>query len=497
MIRSDLAMAALACAAVPGMKPVSVATITPVREDPDLDDQLALVEDTTGRRWFVRAPRTVVGGARLEQVDLLVQQLPRHVPFKVPAAVGYADLGKPTQGRAAVYPYLEGSSLDLGSLPAGPGLASALGRVLAAIHNIPRQVFEEQDVPLFDAAGCRQRLIAEVDRAAETGRVPTGLLARWEEAFEAPALWQFATTPVHGSFRGNSVLVTFTEDDASTGRVVAVTGWADAMVADPAVDLAELYARATPEAWEAVLDSYAMARAQRPDPYLHARARLVAELRRLHGLAHNVAEGHEDVAQRTVEALRRLDRLTEAEDSLVPISARGVGATVRQRGDSPVGYDDGDDPVPYGAADVEFDETPDDAEDLSMAGAVTPEPEAVEHGEVAEVSQGGGSEDPTMEVPSPFAAPFDDETPEDGSIDEMPDDVALDEASEDGIADEASEDGSSDADPDDLAADSTLGQAPPEETPEEERPDELDLGDDAERLHEVYGMPAPEDDSGR
>lgn len=324
MTRSDLALAALASAAVPGMKPVSVAGIRPGDSDRELEIQRAVVNDATGRVWVVHAPLTPVAGARLQRHDELVRQLPRHVPFKVPAAVGYAAVGR--DGSAAVYPYIEGSPLDLGRLPAGQGLASAVGRAVAAIHNIPRGVFEAQDVPVLDAAGVRQRAISEVDRAAETGRVPTGLLARWEEAFESAPLWQFATTPVHGSFGGNSLLVAFSDDrDAGSGRVVAVLNWDEACVGDPASDLAELYVQASPQAWESVLDSYSLARAQRPDPYLHARARLASELRSLRGLARGVEDGSEESVRRIVEALRRMDRLTEDDDSLVPATARHRG----------------------------------------------------------------------------------------------------------------------------------------------------------------------------
>ncbi|WP_238695501.1 phosphotransferase [Ornithinimicrobium flavum] len=345
-MRSDLALAALASAAVPGMKPVAVAGV--VRTD-DPDHQQAVVEDATGRRWLVRSPLTPVAGARLRRGDELVRQLSRHVPFKVPAPVGYASVGQ--DGHAVVYPHVEGFPLDLTHLPAGTGLASAVGRTVAAIHNIPRGVFEEQDVPVFDSAGCRQRLIADVDRAAETGRVPTGLLARWEEAFDAAPLWQFATVPVHGAFRGATVLVAFGDEDAASGRVVAVTDWEDAMVADPAIDLAELYANASPAAWESVLDAYALARAQRPDAYLHARARLVAETSRLRGLARAVTEQDEHLSRRIVESLRRMDRLTEDDDSLVPVTARGAGSV---RGARPsAGLPDAgvvDGPVPQGDA---------------------------------------------------------------------------------------------------------------------------------------------------
>lgn len=405
------------------MKPVSVAGIWPADPAENPEVQRALVEDATGRRWVVHAPLGPVAGARMQRNDELVRQLARHVPFKVPTPIGYAALG--ADGAAAVYPFVEGSPLDLDRLPAGQGLASAVGRAVAAIHNVPRAVFEEQDVPVFDATGCRQRTIAEVDRASETGRVPTGLLARWEEAFDTPALWGFATTPVHGTFSGSTLLVAFTDDrDAATGRVVAVTDWAEAMVGDPATDLAALYAQAPPQARESVLESYALARTHRPDPYLHARARLIAETRSLRGLAAAVAEGREDLARRITEVLRRMDRLTEEDDSLVPATAR---------------------PRPVGAAGVTATATAREPEQVTGAGQ--PEP-ATAVGQVDEDEDA----DATAEVPTVEVRRVPERT------DAEPD------------RPENSEDGR------------------PKGAPAQEP-------DDAERLHELYGMPEAEADA--
>lgn len=466
MNRSDLALAALASAAVPGMKPVAVARMGIDEAEAQL--QQAVVEDATGRRWLVRAPLTAVAGARLQRNDELVRQLSRHLPFTVPAPAGYAAVG--AEGSAAVYPHVEGMTLDLAHLPEGAGLAHAVGRAIAAIHNIPPAVFENQDVPTFDAAGCRQRLIADIDRAAETGRVPTRLLARWEEAFEAAPLWQFATTPVHGAFRGSTVLVAFADDDAGSGRVVAVTDWEEAMVADPATDLADLYSRATPGAWESVLDSYALARSHRPDPYLHARARLISETRRLQGLARAVGEGEEDLARRLVESLRRMDRLTEDEDSLVPTTARGaagVGAPAAMVTEQvrPVLTADGSEDDTGRADDRDV---PGTAEDTDRTG--TTDAPAVGPDVTAEVM-----------VPRPVV--------EDGEDVDVVEDTEGDRSSEvvpaehDGVPEDA-------AGPRDEGMPD--GGGPEEVTPahETEGDETSEEMADEERLHELYGMPA-------
>ncbi|WP_238335830.1 phosphotransferase [Serinicoccus kebangsaanensis] len=531
-MRTDLALAALASAAVPGMKPVAVAGLG-VEAGEESELQQAVVEDATGRRWLVRSPLTSVAGARLRRNDELVRQLSRHVPFKVPAAVGYAATG--AEGHAAVYPHVEGSTLDFTHLPGGAGLAHAVGRTMAAIHNIPSAVFEQQDVPSFDAGGCRQRLISEVDRAAETGRVPTRLLGRWEEAFEAAPLWQFASTPVHGAFRGAAVVVAFADDEADSGRVVAVTDWDEAMIGDPAADLADLYTRASPAAWESVLDSYALARAQRPDPYLHARARLLAETGRLRGLAHHTSLGDEDAVRRVVEALRRMDRLTEDEDSLVPTTARGPGAVASGAGASGAGASGS------GASDaVATDAGP----GLAAAG---PPPPAEDDRQDADghPDRAEPDEDITAEVPLPGAGvvgdgpaadegdePDGDEADGAGASEaEPPDDEpgGEPEPEDPGRATDERPDGSApDAVPDqpdvepDVTAPATDGQ--PGGPGVDEAPDDLEVGqqpgaaereaqdsgdvgetedsedadaeleDDDTRLHDLYGMPSEDDE---
>ncbi len=317
--RSELALAALASAAVPGLRPVQVAAH---HTDADRADyQSAIVDDVTGRRWWVRSPLHAAAGAELDSHDALVRLLGKHLPFKAPAAVGYATLG--AEGRAAVYPYIEGATLDFRRLPAGAGLASAVGRAIAAVHNMPREVFEEAGVPVFDTATYRARKLGELDRAAESGQVPTGLLARWEQALDAAPLWRFTTTPTHGQLDGSRFLLSFgSSDDASSGRVVALTGWERAQVADPADDLADLVRLASPAAVETVVDSYAVARSQRPDGYLVQRARLAGEMALLHELAASIFADDEDRIRAAGDQLRRLDRLTSADDSLVPRTAQ-------------------------------------------------------------------------------------------------------------------------------------------------------------------------------
>ena len=326
MDRSPAFLAALASAAVPGVDPVSVEALP---STPDQSFDVAFVQDAEHRRWVVRAPRTDVAGAEMDRTVALLALLGRRLPFAVPAPKGFVALAE--GGRAAVYPYLPGHNLDFAELPAGPGLAAELGRAIAALHNTDPAVYEEAGLPSYDADAYRSRRLAELDRAAETGRVPTSLLTRWETALEDVTLWRFAPTPTHGDLTGDQVLAVFTDDsDASTGTVRAMTGWEDAKVADPADDFAALVADAPPEAVETVLEAYAHARVERPDPNLMVRARLVAELGLLAALMHGLARKDVGTVEVLTTQLRRLDDAVHSEDehddyqrtSLTPVGIR-------------------------------------------------------------------------------------------------------------------------------------------------------------------------------
>ena len=306
MTRSALALAALASAAIPGLDP---ATVEAVESREGQQFELAFVQDTQHRRWVVRAPLTRAAGAQMDITVALLGMLARRLPFSVPTPKGFVALKE--GGRAAVYPYLAGRPLELTHLPAGPGLAAEIGRAIAALHNVDRQLFDEAGLPSYDADTYRTRRLSELDRAAATGHVPTGLLARWEAALEDVSLWRFAPTPTHGDLGGEQILAVFDDDeDAATGRVRAFTGWEDAKVADPADDFATLVTEASPEAADSVLEAYAHARVDRPDQHLERRARLAGELRLVSALlaATARAQGADQGAVASCAArLRRLD----------------------------------------------------------------------------------------------------------------------------------------------------------------------------------------------
>lgn len=293
-------LAALASAAVADLEPVTCRDLATAGDSDDVD--AAEVTDTQGRRWIVRAPRTASAAAVLEQERRLLTALADRLPFSVPRIAGTVEL--PDGGRAGVHPALEGTPLDPASLAPGPGLAAALGRALAAVHDLPTTLAEEAELPVYGAAEYRRRRLAELDRAAATGHVPAGLLARWERALEEAGAWRFTPCVVHGDLAAENVLV-------ADAEVVAVLGWGQARVADPADDLARLVAGAPEAAAESLLEAYDHHRRTAPDRDLLRRARLGGELAVARWLLHGVTTGEEAVV---ADAVSMLDDLEMAVD---------------------------------------------------------------------------------------------------------------------------------------------------------------------------------------
>lgn len=303
MTRNPLALAALASAAVPGLDPTSVRGLVARPGEPF---DVALVEDVDRHRWVVRSPRDAAAAAQLEQSEPLMRLLASRLPFAVPVPDGFAQLKE--GGRAVVCPELQGRPLRWAHLPAASGIAAAVGTAIAAIHNLDSAVYDEAGIASYDADTYRTRRLAELDRAAATGHVPTALLSRWEHALEEVSLWRFASRPTHGNLAGHHVLAQFHDtDDAGSGRITGVTGWEHAQVADPADDFAALVTQTSGATFDTVMEAYAHATTERPDKHLERRARLAGELHQLTGLLAAVAAGDAELVEARSLALRRLD----------------------------------------------------------------------------------------------------------------------------------------------------------------------------------------------
>ena len=262
-------LAALATAAVPGLSPTGVA----VTADDARDFSSAVVTDAEGNTWRVRSPQHHEASVRLETELQILRgfstAIRAELPFRLPSVAGAVRRG---EMRTFVYNHLPGVPLTLDTIAAGSseGLEDGIGRAIAAIHDVDDAVVDNADLPRYTADRFRQRRLNELDQAATTGRIPAVLLRRWETALEDRALWDFSPTVVHGDLHEDNLLM-------DGGRVVAVTGWTDLHIGDPATDFAWLTAVPQAQVVSGVLEAYTHRRSDDADPHIMRRAALAAE----------------------------------------------------------------------------------------------------------------------------------------------------------------------------------------------------------------------------
>lgn len=280
--RKPIELAAIATAAVPGLTPTAVSSAP---DDP-ADFDAALLLDSEGKRWRVRSPRHAEASARLETEFLVLRAFAPAVraelPFLMPTVAGSVRLGTLS---TFVYSHLSGTTRSVEELTSGPeSLAREIGSALAAIHDLPRALVSNADLPSYTPNEFRQRRLNELDQAATTGKIPAALLRRWEHAMEDVSLWRFNPSVVHGDLHEDNLLV-------EAGRVTAVTGWTDLRIGDPADDFAWLVASNEQDFVDAVLKAYTASRRDAPDQHLLRRAALSAEFALAQYLVKGLAAG--------------------------------------------------------------------------------------------------------------------------------------------------------------------------------------------------------------
>lgn len=295
--RSALALAAMASIAVRGLDPARLAL-------PQLDSahlRVVGVVDTRGRHWEVHEALDDLTGAELVAEAEVLRRIGRIVDngrlsFDVPRPAGFLRRdGACIQVRS----HTAGRPINLTSLRPGPGLSAGLGKALGELHELPTTVVSEAGMPVRDANEVRGSWLALLDEAAATGKAPSSVLSRWEQALEDAALWRFRPVVVHGDMAAENVLT-------AGGTVVAMSGFAQAHVGDPAEDLAWIYSSAPLDCLDSIESAYDLARSEGVDRHLRDRAELVSEMSLARWLLHGVHSGDESVTRDAVAMLEDL-----------------------------------------------------------------------------------------------------------------------------------------------------------------------------------------------
>jgi len=176
-------------------------------------------------------------------------------------------------------------------------LADDLAGFLNRLHAVDRDEAAQVVAPDPDSEGTWLAEVGE-EYAEIAARVDAGLRRQVEVFLAAtpPAPAQ-ALVFCHNDVRDDHVMV-----DPGDGRVTGIIDWGDALLGDPARDLATVLSDFGPEVLDRVLAGYDRPR----EEGLDERIRFVARRRMVEDLAWRVRTGDPDGYGRTAAALRRL-----------------------------------------------------------------------------------------------------------------------------------------------------------------------------------------------
>ncbi|MFM6963476.1 MAG: phosphotransferase [Micrococcales bacterium] len=305
MGKSPLILAALAADAVRNLKIVHAAGHS---NDGEGRYDSAILTDDQGAHYIARIPTSPSAGTDLE-VEMRVLRtlggLAHKLPFEIPVALGEtrSNLGE----RVVVFKLVYGNQIDSTRVAANGTLAHSIAAALAAIHSVNPDVVVAGGFSAYSVAENLRLRVAELDRAAQTGKVPAILLSRWEAALEDSTLWRYQPSVIHGELSGLNIFET-------SGEVSGIVDWYRLELNDPAMDLSWLVPDVDHELLDAVVFNYQLAR-NTGDTRIAQRAVFYAEFAHLQYLLHGVTMRDENAVD---AALFTLNGLAEqAQDGLL------------------------------------------------------------------------------------------------------------------------------------------------------------------------------------
>ena len=237
MAKSHLILAALAAEAASGKNFIS--TRLSSDQTPGFDS--AVLESEMGYKFQVLVPR----GKQSEQelkTELNALALIRPLAsstLSIPELIGRTVDAEGSS--VVVLSFDESKDIKLGSKN-GESI-ELLAAELARIHSLSATEAQQLEIQSFSPTELNTELVEEIDRLADTGKVPGVLLSRWERALEDIGLWRYHPTVIHGSINSDTT--------GTYGDKLVLRGFGSMRVSDPAEDFAWIAGGCT----EAVLNS--------------------------------------------------------------------------------------------------------------------------------------------------------------------------------------------------------------------------------------------------
>jgi aminoglycoside phosphotransferase (APT) family kinase protein len=257
----------------------------------------ALLTAKSGEHFVVRMANSASAGTELEAEIRAIRSftpvIRLNLPFEVSQLIG--DTQDSDGQRAMVFNFVYGNSIEISQVEPISDLTLSIATAIATIHKLPAELVQNAGFPELDPASNLKYRVSELDRAAQTGKVPPVLLQRWESALEDVSLFRYQPTVIHGSLNGHSML----ELD---GKVSGVLHWSGLRIADPAEDISWIMGGGSTELSRNLMARYYEARPG-SDSNIWPRALLYSELELTRWLLHGYSTGNQEIIEDAVGML--------------------------------------------------------------------------------------------------------------------------------------------------------------------------------------------------
>jgi len=234
-------------------------------------------------KWLFRFPKRETSEAKLNMEHKLLSGLGEWVSQPVPNYEYFYESHESSIRPFAGYRKLPGISGDTSKNVDRNRVARQMGEFLSGLHAYPVDKAREAGVP--DApdlvAHWREKSVEQLSRLNGLN-MDRGLLLRFLEN-DSPESFQGSPGLAHYDLYAEHILI-----DTSSGEVSGIIDWGDAVIADPAIDFASLYAWYG-ESWlEKVLEHYT----GKLDAEVISRSRYLTACRAIHNITLGREMGH-------------------------------------------------------------------------------------------------------------------------------------------------------------------------------------------------------------
>nr|WP_078379964.1 macrolide 2'-phosphotransferase [Sutcliffiella halmapala] len=200
-----------------------------------LDFQVAHAEDVQGNNWILRLPRREDAWLKTELEKNVLETLHQHVFFEIPVWSVYTKeliAYKQLSGIPAVTFDLASQKnkwqLDEENVP--QSFNESLGRVLAELHQFPKEKLTHLDLKVHTAAEARATMVSRMNKVKEKFGVGEALWERWQTWIANDEMWPKETALIHGDVHAGHTLINDNKE------VTGLIDWTEAAVTDPSKD---------------------------------------------------------------------------------------------------------------------------------------------------------------------------------------------------------------------------------------------------------------------